>query len=112
MRIEYRTKKLKEECENPEIAQKRYGKNIGNMLTQRVGELAAATNLLDVQRIPSVRLHKLKGKRKNQYAVDLKHPHRLIFTPVQENNIDIELLQNITAIRLEEVVDYHDKQKR
>jgi hypothetical protein len=33
MRIEYRTKKLKEECENPEIAQKRYGKNIGNMLT-------------------------------------------------------------------------------
>lgn len=48
MKVEYRTKRLKKQCEDPEKAQKDYGKGIGTKLTQRVTELLAATNLMDI----------------------------------------------------------------
>ena len=44
MKVEYRTKKLKKQCEDPKTAKKDYGLNIGNRLTQRVGEIIAATS--------------------------------------------------------------------
>ena len=44
MIVEYRTKKLKKQCEDPKIAKKDYGSSIGNKLTQRVEELIAATS--------------------------------------------------------------------
>ncbi|SHD76258.1 hypothetical protein [Schnuerera ultunensis] len=79
MKVEYRTKKLKKQCEDPKVAQKDYGSNIGNKLTQRVGELIAATSLLDIKHIPSAGLHRLKGTRADEYAVNLAHPYRLSF---------------------------------
>lgn len=112
MIVEYRTKKLKSQCEDPNKAQKVYGKDIGVKLTQRVGEFLAATSLLDIKYIPSARLHRLKGTRVNEFAVDLVHPFRLVFTPTLEENIDINELGSIKIIRIEEVVDYHGKQKR
>jgi proteic killer suppression protein len=86
MRVEYRTKKLKKQCEDPKIAQRDYGSKIGNKLTQRIGELIAANNLLDIQHIPAARLHRLEGKRSDEYAVDLIHPHRLILKPILEKD--------------------------
>lgn len=112
MKVEYRTKKLKKQCEDPKIAKKDYGSNIGNKLVQRVGELIAATSLLDIQYIPSARLHRLKGTRNNEYAVDLVHPYRLVFTPILQENGDINELESINIVRIEEVTDYHGKQKR
>lgn len=112
MKVEYRTKKLKEQCENPKVANKDYGKQIGNKLTQRINELIAATNLLDIKYIPAARLHILKGKRSDEYAVDLAHPFRLIFKPILGENGDINDLESIDIVRIEEVKDYHGKQKR
>lgn len=112
MKVVYKTKKLKRQCEDPRIAQKDYGVKIGNKLTQRVGELIAATSLLDIKHIPSAKLHRLKGTRANEYAVDLVQPYRLVFAPILKENMDITELQSINIIRIEEVVDYHGKQKR
>lgn len=112
MRVEYRTQKLKKQCEDPEKAQKDYGKSIGIRLTQRVGELQAATNLLDIKYNPSARLHRLKGTRVNEFAVDLVHPFRLIFTPILADGGDMNKLESISIVRIEEVADYHGKQKR
>ncbi|MFU0800646.1 MAG: type II toxin-antitoxin system RelE/ParE family toxin [Xylanivirga thermophila] len=112
MKVEYRTKKLKKQCEDPKTAKKDYGSNIGNKLTQRVGELIAATSLLDIKYIPSARLHRLKGKRADEYAVDLVHPYRLVFTPILKEGGDINELESINIVRIEEVKDYHGKQKR
>jgi len=47
---------------------------MGTVLTQRVAELWAATCLLDIKFISAARLHRLKGDRKYQYAVDLVNP--------------------------------------
>lgn len=112
MKVEYKTKKLKKQCENPKEAQKQYGKNIGTKLTQRVGELLAATSLLDIQRIPSARLHRLKGTRSEEYAIDLAHPFRLIIKPITEDDGELIELEMIDIVRIEEVTDYHGKQKR
>lgn len=111
MELHFKNSKLKKQCEDPQKAQKIYGARIGNILTQRVGELSAATNLLDIKYIPAARLHKLKGKRSNEYAVDLVHPFRLVFTPIISENVDIDQLERINIVRIEEVTDYHGKQK-
>jgi proteic killer suppression protein len=60
MIVEYKTNKIKKQCENPRIAQKDYGSNIGYKLTQRVEELLAATSLLDIKLIPAA--SDLKGQ--------------------------------------------------
>lgn len=112
MKIEYKSKKLKKQCEDPNIAQKEYGLKIGNKLTQRVSELIAATSLLDIKHLPAARLHLLKGSRTGEYAVDLIHPFRLVFKPILQGNGDINKLESINIARIEEVIDYHDKQKR
>lgn len=82
------------------------------MLTQRVGELSAATSLLDITYIPAARLHKLEGTRADEYAVDLVRPFRLVFKPVLEENADINKLKSINIVRIEEAMYYHGKQKR
>lgn len=112
MKLTYKTTKLKKQCEDPARAQREYGKNIGNKLTQRVGELQAATNLLDIRYNPSARLHRLTGDRCDEYAIDLVGPFRLVIKPILEDDGDINKLETIDVLRIEEVTDYHGKQKR
>lgn len=85
---------------------------MGNKLTLRIGELLAATSLLDIAYIPAARLHRLKGARADEYAVDLVHPFRLVFTPILEKGENINELNSIKIVRIEEVTDYHGRQKR
>lgn len=112
MKVEYRTKKLKKQCEDPRLAQKDFGVEIGNRLTKRIRELMAATTLMDIKNLPSARLHRLEGKRAGQYAVDLVHPHRLVLKPILDEGENIENLKGITIVMIEEVTDYHGKKKR
>lgn len=111
MILEFKNKKIQKQCENPSDAQKVYGAKIGNKLTLRVTQLIAAQNLSDIKHIPAARLHKLSGKRANEYAVDLVHPFRLVFTPVFEDGNETDKLESINIVRIEEVTDYHGKQK-
>ncbi len=57
------------------------------------------------------RRHQLEGNRAGQYAVDLVHPNRLVFVPnhdpiprKKDGGIDTD---QVTAITIIEVVDYH-----
>ncbi|PHS35817.1 MAG: hypothetical protein COA82_03220 [Alkaliphilus sp.] len=111
MELEYKSNKLRKQCENPSLAKKEYGARIGNKLVQRVGELLAANSLLDIKCIPSARLHRLEGKRSTEYSVDLVHPFRLVFKPVLKTDKDMNKIANINIVKIEEVVDYHGKQK-
>jgi len=51
---------------------------------QRMAELNAANSLEDISHLPPHRLHELTGERKGQFSVDLKHPFRLLFIPINE----------------------------
>lgn len=66
---------------------------------------------MDIKYIPSARLHQLQGKRADEYAVDLVHPYRLILRPLLDENVTIGELEHITVVKIEEVTDYHGKQK-
>ena len=44
--------------------------------------------------------------------MDLIHPYRLVFKPLLGEEGDISKLANIKIVKIEEVVDYHGKQKR
>ena len=112
MKLRFKNNRIKKQCETPQRAQLDFGSRMGNVLTQRVAELAAATSLLDIKHIPAARLHRLKGARADEFAVDLVHPYRLVFRPILQEGVDIFDLESINIIRIEEVTDYHGKQKR
>lgn len=94
MKLLFKSRKLKYQCENPKEARKVYGAAIGSKLTQRVNELYNAPNLKDIKNIPAARLHRLQGKRADEFAVDLVHPYRLIFKPIMQEKADINDLKS------------------
>lgn len=112
MELRFKNNTIKKQCEDPGRAQRDFGVAIGIKLTQRVTELTAATKLWDIKLIPAARLHRLHGSRNDQYAVDLVHPFRLVFSPILREGVAIYDLKAIDLIRVEEVIEYHGKQKR
>jgi len=88
-----------------------WGVENARKIRQRLAELNAAATLADVGRLPPVRLHTLKGDRKGQFAVDVKHPFRLLFElahdPVplkHDGGVD---MARITRVRVLSIEDYH-----
>ena len=112
MQIFFRTNKLAKVCNNKSVAVKKLGKISAAKLMQRLSQINAADKL-SVLMLPAMpgRCHKLKANRLNQYAMDLKHPCRLIFEPSngtpgwkQENMIIENKVKEITIV---EIKDYH-----
>lgn len=73
--------------------------------------LHAAASLAVVPTTPPERRHLLTGDYAGHYAVDLQHPHRIVFIPAEDppplkpdGGHD---LHNIKSIIIIEVVDYH-----
>ena len=65
----------------------------------RINLIKKARDLAEIKRLPGLRCHELKGKRKGQYAVDLTGFYRLIFT-LKGSILDI--------VRIEEVSKHYD----
>ena len=110
MDITFVSSKLEKIFNSERLLGKEYGRN-GRLVMRRMVVLKNARCLADVPILKPERCHPLKGKRKGQYAVDLKHPHRLVFS--LQNN-PIPLLDDggvdatkINAIKVLGVEDYH-----
>lgn len=104
---------MHKQCTNQKESVKKWGPVISKTLQQRLREIEAMHCLGDLRTLPQARLHQLRGNRDNQFAVDLKHPYRLILEPhhdpiplLEDGGFD---LLNITAVLIIEVVDYHGK---
>ena len=98
MQIDYRTRKLEKVCTIAYEAEKQYGNDMAEKIQQRIDEISAALNVEMMVQFKIGRCHPLKGDRKNQYAVDLVHPYRLVFEK-KGNEIQIAFIL--------EIVDYH-----
>jgi len=103
MKIEFKNKKLKKTCEDSKKLNKEFNKQAEKIIT-RISELAAADNLYDISKLPQARLHPLRGDLVGCFAVDLKHPYRLIFSPL---NGDVSDLKLIISIKILKIDDYH-----
>jgi proteic killer suppression protein len=111
MEIYFKSKSLQKACNSATASQKRWGLEIAKKLWQRLSELRAADCLADISHLPPARCHELTGRRKGCFAVDLKHPYRLVFRPLHDpvplkddGSIDRE---RVTAILIIGVEDYH-----
>lgn len=98
MQIEYKNRAMEKVCTNAAFAAKKYGCEIAGKLHMRLDEISNADNVEQMLQYRVGRCHKLQGTRKDQYAVDLTHPYRLIF---EKHGDEIQIANII------EIVDYH-----
>jgi proteic killer suppression protein len=78
-------------------------------LHMRIKQLQAVESIDELISLHRGRCHQLVGDRKGEYALDLVHPQRLIFTkrePTEREQADGSRL-TIQVVRIEDIVDYH-----
>ena len=90
---------------------KEYGQVTADEIMERMAVLQAAPSLKEVSHLAPERRHKLKGKMKDMFAVDLDGGNRLIFKPEEDAVPDsknvVTDLSNFTSITINAVGDYH-----
>ena len=110
MDIIFSSKKQEKTFNTKRLLEKEYGEN-ARLIMRRMNVLRAASTLADVPHLKPERCHQLTGNRKGEFAVDLKHPHRLTFKPnhypVPKDKDGGTALNMITAIKILKVEDYH-----
>jgi len=110
MEIIFKSRKLKKILSKKKKLNKKFGHQNARKIMTRMSVLKAANNLSEISHKPPERRHQLKGKRKGQFAIDVKNPYRLIFKPVEpvpkkeDGGID---LKRVTKIKILEIKDYH-----
>ena len=98
LQVEYKNSSIEKVCTKASVAEKKYGTQMAVKIQQRIDEIKAADTVEQMIQFGIGRCHPLKGDRKNQYAVDLVHPQRLVFEK-KGNEIQIANIM--------EIVDYH-----
>ena len=111
MNIAFRNKTLKKVFNSEKELKKEFGSEKARLIMRRMAVLRASPVLAEVPYTKPERRHELSGKRSGQFAVDLKHPYRLIFKPdhkplPRKDDGGLDLAQ-ITAIKILGVEDYH-----
>jgi plasmid maintenance system killer protein len=110
MELHFKSRKLCRACLVEVDSIRMWGPVQARIVRRRVAEVAAAENLAVIATLPTARLHTLTGDREGQFAIDVKHPFRLILEPLDEiprlpdGGVD---LRQINAIRILEIRDYH-----
>lgn len=98
MKITYKNNKIKKVCTNVSEAEKRHGLEMAEKIMLRIDQISAALSVEMMIQFRIGRCHPLKGNRKNQFAVDLVHPYRLVF---EKKGTEIQIANII------EIIDYH-----
>ena len=111
--ISFPDRKLQKICNDRRRLIAEYGEQNGKKIMLRLTELSLADNLAEIPTTPPPRRHQLKNYRKGQFAVDIKDPFRIVFTPnhdpiplLSDGGIDIE---KVTRINVIWIGDYHDE---
>ena len=111
MEVVFRTRKLQKASNSEELLKREYGAENGRLIMRRLLVLQNANSLGDVPRDRPVRCHPLEGKRRGQFAVDVKHPFRIVFEPANDplplrDNGELDLAR-VTSICILSIEDYH-----
>ena len=98
MKVEYKNGSIKKVCTIASVAEKKYGPIMAGKIQQRIDQIEAADTVEQMIQYGIGRCHPLHQNRKNQYAMDLVHPMRLVF---EKKGNDIQIANII------EITDYH-----
>lgn len=99
MRVVFRTNKLERCYRESKHAIRQFGDDVANRFIQRIDIIRHTKTIEELQTLPGLRCHPLKGNRKGQWAVRLTGYHRLIFT-LRGDHRDI--------VRIEEVSKHYE----
>lgn len=113
MLLYFSDRKLKRSIENNTERKKRFGIEMANKIDLRMEALLAAKNLADF--LPPFsgpeRCHELNGILKGVFSVDLKHPYRLLFQPIEDQRkekYDLQDWGKIDEVTIVGIKDTHD----
>ena len=110
MDLFFASRKLEKTLTDERATDRQFGQ-LGPVLRRRLAVLGAVDNLAEVPAVPPERRHQLTNDRDEQFAIDLKHPHRLVIEvandPIPRNEDEGIDLKNVTAITVVEIIDYH-----
>ncbi|MBQ0064642.1 MAG: type II toxin-antitoxin system RelE/ParE family toxin [Firmicutes bacterium] len=98
MKIEYNSRNIEKICTNASAAEKKYGSEMAKKIQLRIDQIRASDSVEQMIQFHIGRCHPLTGNRKNQYAVDLVHPQRLVFKKIGDE---------IQIVNILEIIDYH-----
>ena len=80
MMVTFANAELQHCYQDMDAATREWGKNIGRRYIRTIQYMRSAPSIQDLYAYPSLRLHKLIGRRAGQFAVWLNVRWRLIFT--------------------------------
>ena len=98
MEVEYKNARIEKVCTNASLAERKYGTKMAEKIQLRIDQIRAAESVEEMIQYHVGRCHPLRKNRQDQYAVDLVHPMRLVFT---KKGTDIQIANII------EITDYH-----
>lgn len=98
MEIEYQNRSIGRVCTNASVAEKKYGLEMAEKIQMRIDQISAAPSIEYLIQYHIGRCHPLRHDRKNQFAMDLVQPMRLVF---EKRGSDIQIACIL------EIVDYH-----
>lgn len=98
MDITYKNNKIKKVCIDANTANKIYGQAMAAKIHLRIDQISAADTVEMMIKFHIGRCHALTQNRKEQYAVDLVHPYRMVFEKIGDE---------IQIVKILEIVDYH-----
>lgn len=99
MRIDFKTKKLGKCYRQSKYAVRQFGNDVARRYIERINIIRNTKTIEELQALPGLRCHPLKGNRKGQWAVKLTGYYRLIFT-LRGDELDI--------VRIEEVSKHYE----
>ena len=85
-------------CTNFGIAKREHGQNMAIIIHQRLNEIRSAESIEQLVQFSIGRCHRLKGKKKDHYAMDLIHPYRIVISKDETT---------VCCSRIEAIEDYH-----
>ena len=106
MEILYKDNKLKKKLYDYKLLKKEYEEKIAKKVLQRLAEIQAADNLEILKTGPPHFRHRLEGKRKKQFAIDITRKYKIIIEPM---NGELEKLSSVTRIKIIEISNHYSK---
>ena len=109
MEVIISSKKLKRTIEDDKERIRRFGPEMAKIIRRRMGALVAAESLAVFWHDGPERCHELKGDLAGTFSMDLKHPYRLLFIPVdfEEKADGKQRWESIKAINIIGIEDTH-----
>lgn len=110
MDVAFASTRLEKLCKSQKSLRAAYGDRMAKVIMTRLADLEAADKLEVMKLLPG-RCHALAANWSGHFAIDLVHPYRLVFRPIDDplplrdsGDLDLSLVQKIEIVA---IVDYH-----